>query len=78
MKVRYEVRVGKWGAYHYDKKTAEDLTLNCVNKILNKYDNLQAENERLKELAVDLLIRAKTHTKDEAEKAISKAFKSKE
>lgn len=34
-KARFEVRFGKWGAYHYDSQTYKDLTLDEVCAIMN-------------------------------------------
>ena len=33
---RYELRMGKFGAYYYDRKENKDLTLDQVLNLLNK------------------------------------------
>jgi len=38
-KDRYEVKLGKWGCYFYDRKSKEDLTLIDVLLLLEKSNN---------------------------------------
>ena len=38
---RYEVRHGKWGAYHYDLRMNKALTLEDVTQLLNKLHEIE-------------------------------------
>ncbi|MCP3682003.1 MAG: hypothetical protein GY861_04865 [bacterium] len=52
---RYEVRIGKWGAYHYDLKDGRDVDLAEITQLLNDGVKACNDHERLVDVCKKVL-----------------------